>query len=387
VANPTDRLTPATLTLFLALTGTLLGAFAPDLTILGRLIGEAQVVGMLAGALIGALWARTLLLEGRLRRLESGRMPAPRAADQVVGESAAKRQAPEHRAPESVDRGNEPPKRAAVETARSTAPPEPAADSAPGLARQLFDWFSHGNVPVKIGLIVLLIGVAALLRYVTEQGWLSAPIELRLAGIAAAAIAALVFAWRERERRRVFAVSLQGAAIGVLALTVFAALRLYQVLPAGLAFALLVVLVAAAGVLALLQRALVLAVLALVTGFAAPILVSSGSGSHIALFSWYAVLNLAMLGLAWHRDWPLLYRLGFSFTFLIGTAWGVLRYVPAQFAGAQFFLSLFFVLYFLIPILVERRRPAGQNSRVDAVLVFGLPLFWLPLQAGLLPER
>jgi len=374
VANPTDRLTPATLTLIFTLAGALLGAVAVDLTTLGWLIGEVRFVSLLGGALVGAVWARLLVLEGRVRQLESGRPSAADAPDHHASETPPRRPAPEARAPEPV-------------STTASPPPEPASDLPPGLARRLLDWFSHGNVPVKIGLIVLLVGVAALLRYVTEQGWLSAPIELRLAGIAAAAIAALGFAWRERERRRIFAVSLQGAAIGVLALTVFAALRLYQVLPAGLAFALLVALVAAAAVLALLQHALVLAVLALITGLAAPILVSSGSGSHIALFSWYAVLNLAMLGLAWYRDWPLLYRLGFSFTFLIGTAWGVLRYVPAQFAGAQFFLSLFFLLYLLIPILVERRRPAGQATRVDAVLVFGLPLFWLPLQAGLLDGR
>ncbi|MDQ3159672.1 MAG: DUF2339 domain-containing protein, partial [Pseudomonadota bacterium] len=62
--------------------------------------------------------------------------------------------------------------------------------------RRIKAWFTVGNVPVKIGMLVLLAGVAALLRYASDQGWLQMPIELRLAGISAAALVALVFAWR-----------------------------------------------------------------------------------------------------------------------------------------------------------------------------------------------
>ena len=54
------------------------------------------------------------------------------------------------------------------------------------------------------------------------------PIEFRLAAVAAAAIGALAFGWRERGRRRAFGLSLQGGAIGVLLMTVFAAFRLYS---------------------------------------------------------------------------------------------------------------------------------------------------------------
>ena len=33
-------------------------------------------------------------------------------------------------------------------------------------------WFTEGNVPVKVGVIVLFLGVAALLKYAADQGWL-----------------------------------------------------------------------------------------------------------------------------------------------------------------------------------------------------------------------
>src|SRR5690606_9820684 len=123
----------------------------------------------------------------------------------------------------------------------------------PSVADRMRRWFTDGNVPVKIGMLVLFAGVAALLKHASDQGWLRLPIELRLAGVALAAIGALAFGWRQRIARHGFGLVLQGGAIGILLLVVFAAFRLYHLLPAGAAFALMLVLVAGAGLLAVLQ--------------------------------------------------------------------------------------------------------------------------------------
>src|SRR5690606_38706699 len=120
----------------------------------------------------------------------------------------------------------------------------PPRDFAGALARAVQRWFTVGNVPVKVGMQVLLAGVAALLKYANDQGWLQLPIELRLAGVSAAALAGLVFGWRKRVDKPAFALALQGGAIGVLLLVVFAAFKLYGLLPAGAAFALSIALVA-----------------------------------------------------------------------------------------------------------------------------------------------
>src|SRR5690606_9748007 len=73
------------------------------------------------------------------------------------------------------------------------APAMPATPFEPDLvtkaARLLKAWFFEGNVPVKLGVLVLLFGVAAGIKYAADAGWLVVPIELRLAGIAAGAIA------------------------------------------------------------------------------------------------------------------------------------------------------------------------------------------------------
>ncbi|WJI15910.1 DUF2339 domain-containing protein [Pseudoxanthomonas winnipegensis] len=244
-------------------------------------------------------------------------------------------------------------------------------------------WITEGNVPVKVGMLVLLAGVAALLKYAGDQGWLTLPVELRYAGIAAAALGGLVFGWRQRFARRGFALALQGGAIGVLLLVVFAAFKLSALMAAPLALGLSVALVASMCVLAVAQDSRTLAMLALLAGFMAPVWLSDGSGNHVALFAYYAMFNAAVFAIAWFRAWRVLNLLGFAFTFGIGTVWGVLSYRPALFASAEPFLLLFFAFYLLIPVLHARRGDV-RAPMVDGSLLFGTPLVAFALQAGLL---
>ncbi len=265
-------------------------------------------------------------------------------------------------------------------------PPRPPIPSGPGPLERFIDatkrWFTEGNVPVKVGMLVLLAGVGALLKYASDQGWLRLPVELRLAGIAAAALGGLVFGWRQRLAKPSFGLALQGGAIGVLLLVVFAAFKLYGSINATAAFALSVLLVAGMCVLAVLQESRTLAVLGTLAGFLAPLWLSTGSGNHVALFSYYALVNAGVFAIAWWRPWRVLNLLGFAFTFGIGTLWGVLSYKPTQFSTTEPFLLLFFAFYLLIPVLYARRE--GSARWVDGSLVFGTPLVAFALQAGLL---
>lgn len=129
--------------------------------------------------------------------------------------------------------------------------------------------------------------------------------------------------------------------------------------------------------------ALALAVLGVVGGFLAPVLISTGAGSHVTLFSYYAILNAAVFGLAWFRPWRVLNLIGFLFTFVIGIAWGYQFYRPEYFATVQPFLILFFLMYLGISMAFALGQSVRLRSYVDASLVFGLPLVAFPLQTQL----
>ena len=102
------------------------------------------------------------------------------------------------------------------------------------------------------------------------------------------------------------------------------------------------------------------------------------------LFSYYALLNAGILGIAWFKAWRVLNLLGFAFTFIVGTVWGVTRYRPELFATTEPFLVLFFLFYVAIAVLYALRRPVELRNYVDAGLVFGTPLVAAGLQSGLI---
>jgi len=242
-------------------------------------------------------------------------------------------------------------------------------------------WLLGGNTVARVGLLLLFIGVAFLLRYVAEHTHI--PIEWRLTGVALGAIALLVVGWRMRAKRPGYAITLQGGAIGILYLTVFAALRLYNVLPPVPAFALLAALAVLSGVLAVAQNARALAALGATGGFLAPILVSTGSGRIELLLSYYLLLNLGVLGVAWFRAWRELNWIGFAFTFGVFGLWVAQRYVPEQYLLAQGFLAAFWLLFLVVSLLYALRQPGQSRGLFDTTLMFALPLGAFGVQSRL----
>ncbi len=268
--------------------------------------------------------------------------------------------------------------------------PEPPAQKAPrgtppvrtpGVFDAVTAWLLGGNTIVRAGLVILFIGLAFLARHAAQLGLF--PPELRLACVGLVGIALLVLGFRQRIAKPGFALSLQGAGVGVTYLTVLAAFRLYTLLPQSLAFVLLVLIAALGVALALLQDSRVLAFAAFAGGFAAPLLLSTGSSSHAVLFSFYTLLNMAILFIASRRAWRELNLLGFCATFGTALVWGGLRYTPENYTSAQAFLLIFIAIFTAAAVLHARLRPMKLGHYVDTALVFGTPLVGFGLQAGL----
>jgi len=386
----------------------------------GGLMGEDG--GAVFGALIGWLLVRTQRQQQELKALReaigvqpptaaaaaAAAAPAPVEPDVVLDSAfvgGAPPSAPAHMAvhtavaaPEpqaalaAVSRSAEVP---AFEPTTPVPPPElptpPAAMPPAGPAKDflapLRAWFFGGNTIVKAGVGILFLGLAFLAKYATEH--VHVPVELRLAGIAAVAIVLLVLGWRLRGKRPGYAQALQGGAVAVLYLTVFIAFKFYGVLAVVPVFALMVLIAALAAALAVLQDARALAVIGALGGFATPLLVSTGSGNQVALFSYYLVLNLGIVAVAWFRTWRVLNVIGFLWTFVVGSAWGLDRYAPEHYASSQAFLVAFFLVFVAVLLLPARRGTAaeGRSAKwVTGSLLFGLPTAAFALQYGLVKD-
>lgn len=260
------------------------------------------------------------------------------------------------------------------------------------------DWLLGGNTVLRVGVVLLFLGLAFLLRYATEG--VVVPVEFRYASVAASAVALLGLGWWLRLRNPNYALMLQGTGVAVLYLTVFAAMRLHPLLDPGVALGLLVLVTVFSAILAVKQDALGLAAAAALGGFAAPILTSTGSGNHVALFSYFALLNAGIFAIAWFKAWRLLNLIGFVGTFGIGFAWGIRSYKPELLWSTEPFLILFFLMYVAIGLLFARRKlrealdapedrdellrwAARKGDYIDATVLFGPPLVGFGLQFAL----
>ena len=340
---------------------------------------EGLLPGLLGGALLGA-WLRSLVRKELAKQVVALRAELEGAQPRTVVAPAPVITAP---APLTV---NTPPVASAPPQPPS-APPAALPPRKPNLVECLFvaarDWLLGGNTIVRVGLVILFVGLAFLAAYAADAGLF--PIELRLILVAAVGVALLYVGFVKGHERPDFALPLQGGGVAVLYLTVFAASRLFDVIPASAAFPMMIVVCALGCALALLQNAQVLAATSFIGGFAVPVLLG-GEGSALGLFGYYTILNLAVLGIAWRRSWRIINLIGFVATFGIATAWGLLVYDPAQYAVSQFFLILFVLIYVGAGILHARNTPTRLGNAVDSSLLFGPALVGFGLQVGLVRD-
>ncbi len=370
--------------------------------IAGLLIGAAldDFEGALWGAAFGLLIGHVLHMrqgkgvEARLQELEAevrtlraavdAMRPPPANATAAVPSAQVPVELASRTGLESIPQPGAPIPEPIARPAEA-APPRPqptvARPAAPQERPAWLAWLLGGNTVVRVGVVILFFGVAFLLKYAYDHTNL--PIEARLSGVALGAIGMLVVGWRLRQRMPGYALAVQGGAVGVLYLTVFASFRLFGLLPPGAALALLFLIGALSAALAVLQNAQSLAILGAGGGFLAPILASTGSGSHVMLFGYYAMLNAGILAIAWFRAWRPLNLVGFAFTFGIGALWGADHYRPDLFASTEPFLVLFFLMYLAIPVLFAGREATRNGRYLDTTLVFGVPIIAFGMQLRL----
>jgi len=275
-------------------------------------------------------------------------------------------------------------------------PPPPAVPLRDRLPAPIRSLIFGGNVLVKLGVLILFLGLAFLLRYTAER--VTVPIELRYAGVVLVGASLLALGWFLRRKRASYALILQGAGIGVFYLTTLAAMKVHELLPPTIGFGFLFAVAVLSAVLAVAQNAPVLAIVAALEGFAAPVLASTGSNNAIGLFSYMLVLDIGIFLVAWFKAWRLLNLIGAVGTFTLASAWAQRYYTPDQYGTVQVFLIALFVLFAAIGLLFARRTlfeappddklPLAERAvatlrrvgRVDSALVFGAPMAAFGLQ-------
>lgn len=286
---------------------------------------------------------------------------------------------------------------APVKPAAKRLPPPPRKTFRESLPQPIADFIYGGNILVKVGVLILFLGLAFLLRYTAER--VTVPVELRYVGVALTGLVLLGLGWVLRHKRRDYALSLQGMAIGVFYLTILSALKVHALIAPEIGFAFLFAISVLSAALAVLQKAPALAIIAALEGFAAPILTSTGTNRPLGLFTYLAILDVGIFLVAWFNAWRVLNVIAFVGTFTLAIGWANKFYADSDYALVQPFLIFFFVLFALIGVLFARRtlsearhtaslaQQAGNPfagikivGRVDSALVFGNPITAFGLQ-------
>ena len=267
-------------------------------------------------------------------------------------------------------------------------------------------WFFGENLVVRVGALVLLVGVVLLLKLASQYIEVSMPVRMAL--VALGGLVITVVGYRTTAKKRSYGLTLQGVGFAVIYLTVFASFKLYGLLPSTLTFGVLALLAGLTVMFSVWQNALPLAVLAFGGAFFAPILVSRPDGSVVMLFSYYLLLNIAVAVIAHYRTWKLLNALSLAVTFGLAYVWGF-RAFSGNSAGAGWLslrwqllgllvghmaLYLFIAVRYSQQVVSYNQMLLQMNTRVarrpiisiDSGLLFGTALLGFGLMASLLND-
>jgi uncharacterized membrane protein len=245
-----------------------------------------------------------------------------------------------------------------------------------GLEKQIGQFWLN-----RIGIVALLFGVSYFLKYAFENNWIGPAGRVAIGLLAGIGL----IIWSERFRNRghgAFSYSLKAAGIGTLYLSLWGAFQIYHLIPAAAAFAAMVIVTLATIVLALSQDAELLASYALAGGFATPVLLSTGQNHEVVLFSYVAVLDIAILSMAVFKPWRRLLWGSFLGTILLYLGWYSDYYSQDQRTLTVCFAALFAVIFAAIPVVCpyeESKRFTGPSVTLTLLPLFNAALFFLAL--------
>jgi uncharacterized membrane protein len=217
--------------------------------------------------------------------------------------------------------------------------------------------FVGENLANKIGIAVLVLGIAFFVKYAIDQNWIKEGGRVAI-GIGCGIIL-IGIAHYLRNTYRSFSSVLAGGGIAVFYFTIAFAFHEYDMFGQTKAFIIMVVITAFAVALSLLYDKLELAVIAVVGGFLVPFLVSNGSGNYVVLFTYLLILNIGILSIAYFKKWPLLHILAFFFTLIIYGGWLIQQVAfintALPYKNALLFAAAFYLVFLAITLIHNLR--------------------------------
>ena len=164
--------------------------------------------------------------------------------------------------------------------------------------------FIGENLLNKIGIAILVLGIGYFVKFAIDKEWIG---EIGRVAIGVFCGGLLIgIAHKLRNEFRSFSSVLTGGGIVVLYFTIALGFIEYEIFSQTAAFLLMLVITVFGALLSIAYDKVELAVISLLGGLAAPILVSTGNGNYQTLFIYLIVLNGGMLAVSYMKKWKLI---------------------------------------------------------------------------------
>jgi uncharacterized membrane protein len=246
--------------------------------------------------------------------------------------------------------------------------------------------FIGENLVSKIGIAILVLGIGFFVKYAIDMEWINEIGRVSI-GILAGGILTGFAHWLRKDYKN-FSSILVGGGLAVFYFSISIAFHQYQLLSQTAAFVIMVLITGFATVLSIAYDRQELAVLAIIGGFTAPFLVSTGEGNYIVLFTYLLILNLGMLVLAYFRKWTIVNIVCYGFTILLFGGWFTTKVIDTDnppYLGAFSFATIFYLVFFLMNI-INNIREKRSFAAIDFSLLLSNTFLYYSVGMTILNE-
>lgn len=206
--------------------------------------------------------------------------------------------------------------------------------------------FIGENLISKIGIVILVLGVAIGSKYAIDKNLISPLMRIVLGYLFGFGL--LGFAYKLKEKYLNFSAVLLSGAMAIMYFITFFAYSLYEIFPQTSAFVLMFIFTVFTVVSAVLYNRQVIAQIGLVGAYAIPFLLSNNSGNYTFLFTYIAIINVGILAISVKKYWKSLHFSSFIVTWLIFSGWFAAKYrADEHFNLALLFLTTNFLTFYI----------------------------------------
>lgn len=216
------------------------------------------------------------------------------------------------------------------------------------LTKDEWEVFVGGKVLNRIGSIALVIGLGYFLKYAFDNDMISETIRVLIGILIGIILLAGGIRFYQKDLK-IFSQGLAGSGISILYLSIYASFNYYHLVSQPLAFGFMAIITIITFIQAFYYDSLAVSLLGWIGGFLTPFLLSSGETNEIGLFAYIILLDIGLLIVVLKKDaWVILETLTIAGTYLIFYLWYDEYYTPEKLVVTLFFLSAFWLLFFLL---------------------------------------